>query len=250
MTGYPGRGLHGEIVEKIGGRIVRGDYAPGELLPAATLEAEFSASKTAVREALKVLAAKGLLDSRQRRGTFVLPRESWSLLDPDLLRWLLGDPSMGFVQNLAELRMTVEPMAARLAARRRTEADLAELAAALQAMDAATSDPDSRVDGELRFHRAILAAGHNELLIRLTGVVEAAVRLDGSRGSRAETRLAHRGVAVAITARDETAAGERMQALLAHPPTSRPASTTAPFPHRSRPGGSVDAVTRWDTIAP
>lgn len=238
------------IVEKIGGRIVRGDYAPGELLPAATLEAEFNASKTAVREALKVLAAKGLLDSRQRRGTFVLPRESWSLLDPDLLRWLLGDPTMSVVQDLAELRMIVEPMGARLAARRRTEADLAELTTALDAMDEASSDPDSRVDGELRFHRAILAAGHNELLVRLTGVVDAAVRLDCRRGSRAETRLGHRGVVLAITTRDEMAAGERMQALLAHSGTALPTSPSAPFAHRSRPGGSVDAVTRWNTIAP
>lgn len=248
MAGYPGRGLHGTIVEQIGGRIVRGDYSPGELLPAATLETEFNASKTAVREALKVLAAKGLLDSRQRRGTFVLPRTSWSLLDPDLLRWLLAGTTWNFTDDLAELRMMVEPMSARLAARRRTPADLAELTAALDAMDSASSDPDSRVDGELRFHRAILAASRNELLSRLTGVVETAVRLGGHGGSRAETRLGHRGVLLAITAADETAAAERMQALLADrgAPLAGP---TVPPAHRSSPAMSVDAVTRWDNPA-
>lgn len=249
MTGYPGRGLHGAIVEKIGGRIVRGEHAPGELLHADHLEREFGASKTAVREALKVLAAKGLLDSRQRRGTFALPRSSWSLLDPDLLRWLLSTPTGDFADDVAELRMIVEPVSARLAARRRDHADLAELSAAVQTMDAAGGDLTAAIEGEKQFHRALLAATHNELLGRLAGVAETGVQIhdrgrsaDGTLGTDAV--LAHHAVLAAVQARDEAAAADRTRALLSHrsgPPRHIRAVQQAARPVY-RAGPAIDAA--------
>ena len=81
------RGLHGQAVDVIGERIVRGQTAPGDLLYPDQIEAELGVSKTVVREALRVLASKGLIDSRQKRGTFVRPRADWNLLDADVLRW-------------------------------------------------------------------------------------------------------------------------------------------------------------------
>lgn len=246
MTGYPGRGLHGVIVEKIGGRIVRGEYGAGALLHAETLEREFGASKTAVREALKVLAAKGLLDSRQRRGTFVLPRTSWSLLDPDLLRWLLAEPTRDFVDDIAELRLIVEPVSARLAARRRNHADLADLSAALQTMDDAGADHAAATEGEKKFHRALLAATHNELIGRLAGVAEAGVQIrerQATAVSTTDTVLAHHAVLTAIRARDEAAAADRTRALLSR----RNGAPRHPHPMgqnngHHRPGTPLDAA--------
>src|SRR5260221_2134444 len=124
MTSYQGRGLHGQIVEQMGVRIVGGAYPAGAPLFSEQLEREFDVSKTVVREALKVLSAKGLVESRQKRGTLVRPRSDWSLLDSDMLRWQRGvEPDVGFLENLAEVRAIIEPAAARLAAQRRTQAD-------------------------------------------------------------------------------------------------------------------------------
>src|SRR6516164_5559747 len=85
---YPELSLHGRIVHAIGRRIVSGDLRPGDLLPS---EPDLGASRTVVREAVKVLAAKGLVESRPKTGTRVRPREAWNLLDPDVLAWHQGD---------------------------------------------------------------------------------------------------------------------------------------------------------------
>src|SRR6266568_757326 len=152
------RGLHGQTVETIGSRIVRGRYAPGSSLPPEELEQEFGISKTVLREALRVLAAKGLVDARQKRGTVVSPRSSWSLLDADLLRWQGGEPDAAFLDNLAEVRGIVEPAGARLAASRRDDDDLDAMRAALQAMTEAGTDAAAVVEADLAFHRALLDA--------------------------------------------------------------------------------------------
>src|SRR5258707_1804905 len=93
------RGLHAQTVETLGSRIVLGRYPPGSALSTDELEEEFGISKTVLREALRVLAAKGLIDARQRLGTVVQPRSSWSLLDADLLRWQGGEPDAAFLAN-------------------------------------------------------------------------------------------------------------------------------------------------------
>src|SRR5918992_1302910 len=117
VTGYPDRGLHGQVVQEVGRRIVSGAEPPGSILDIEHLEATFDVSKTVVREALKVLAAKGLVDARPKRGTFVRPRADWSLLDPDLLRWQFESSARDqFLTNLHEVRLIVEPAGALLAA--------------------------------------------------------------------------------------------------------------------------------------
>src|SRR5439155_9436415 len=134
MVKYAARGLHGQTVEVIAERIVTGVLAEGATLDIAALQAELDVSLTALREALKVLAAKGLVDARPKRGTFVRPREDWSLLDPDLLRWRFGNSTDSrFLGDLAEVRLIVEPAGARLAAERRTVEDLMTLERALAA---------------------------------------------------------------------------------------------------------------------
>src|ERR1041384_698122 len=85
---YPRRGLHGAVVHDIGVRIVRGDLQPGDPLPTEEeLGSQLAVSRTVLREAVKVLAAKRLVDSRPKTGTRVLDRSDWNLLDPDVLAW-------------------------------------------------------------------------------------------------------------------------------------------------------------------
>jgi GntR family transcriptional regulator, galactonate operon transcriptional repressor len=217
---YPGRGLHGQVVELIGQRIVQGRYPPGSALHPESFEQELDVSKTAVREALRVLAAKGLIESRQKRGTIIRPRARWNLLDGDVLRWQgAHEPTSRFLENLAEVRAIVEPAAARLAARRREDADLAALVAALDEMTEAGTDTVAAVEADLAFHRALLAAAHNELLGGMEVVVEAGLRLRDQivHGGEdwADPVPAHRAVVDAIDARDAEGAAEAADALLA-----------------------------------
>ncbi|AUG81187.1 GntR family transcriptional regulator [Kitasatospora sp. MMS16-BH015] len=214
------RGLHGQAVEIIGGRIVDGAYPEGAPIHPEQLEQELGVSKTVVREALRVLAAKGLIASRQKRGTFVRPRADWRLLDSDLLRWQgQGVPAEGFLDNLAEVRAIVEPAGARLAAQRRDEADLAALDEALAAMAEAGADGAALVEADLRFHRALLAAAHNELLTRMEVVIETGLRVRNDlvhgADSWADSLPAHRAVLTAVRAQDPEAAEQAVHRLLA-----------------------------------
>jgi len=221
---YPGRGLHGQVVESIGARIIRGDFPPGVALVPEDLEREYDVSKTVIREALRVLAAKGLVDSRQKRGTYVRPRSAWSLLDADLLRWQgRENPDSTFLENLAEVRAIVEPAGARLAAQRRTDADLAALEDALAAMAGAGRDADAVIAADLRFHRALLDSAHNELLSRMEVVIETGLRVRDEivhqGGHWADSVPAHRALLEAVRAADGDAAVTAMRDLLAQAST-------------------------------
>lgn len=213
------RGLHGQTVETLGTRIMRGQYAPGTALSTDKLEAEFGISKSVLREALRVLAAKGLVDSRQKRGTVIQPRASWSLLDADLLRWQGGQPDASFFANLAEVRSIVEPAGARLAAARRTDADIGKLRAALQRMADAGTDTVEVVEADLAFHRAVLESAHNELLSRMEVVIEVGLRARDAVVHSGETWPdsvpVHRSIADAIEAGDGAAAETAVHRLLA-----------------------------------
>jgi DNA-binding FadR family transcriptional regulator len=220
MAGYPGRGLHGDTVRRIGALIVSGTYPPGAPLFAEDLEAEYGVSKTVIREALKVLAAKGLVDSRPKRGTVVRPRTDWDMLDTDVLRWRgESDPEMQFLRDLSEVRRIIEPEAARLAAARRDEEDLAALELALAGMAAATGDPDSIITADLAFHRALLGAAHNELLTRMEPVIEAGLRvrdrLVHGPGQWPDSVAEHQAIFDAVGAADADAAIAATAALLA-----------------------------------
>ena len=175
--GYPQGGVHGRIVHTIGRRIVSGDIRPGEQLPTA---AAVRASRGVVREAMKVLAAKGLVVSRPRTGTRVRPPESWNLLDPDVLAWQQeGMPRNAFLDKLTEVRLIVEPGAAELAALRAGPTEVAELQAALRemrdALDLAPPDHEAYNDADIRFHRAVVQACNNDVLEQLGGMVSRAL---------------------------------------------------------------------------
>src|SRR4051795_9928523 len=136
-------GLQEQLVRRLALRILRRDLEPGDVLPPEdALAVEFGVSRNVVREAIKAIAAKGLVKGRPRTGTQVLPRTRWNLLDDELLDWqyeLEHDPA--FLRNVCELRLAIEPLAARLAAARASQADLAELEGSYRRM-AQTADAD------------------------------------------------------------------------------------------------------------
>jgi DNA-binding FadR family transcriptional regulator len=175
--GYPQSGLHGRIVHAIGRRIVSGEIRPGEQLPPA---AGLRASRGVLREAIKVLAAKGLVVARPRTGTRVRPPESWNLLDPDVLAWQqAGSPRSAFLGKLTEVRLIIEPGAAALAARRADPAELWSLQLALRdmrdALDRSPPDHEAYNEADLRFHSAIVHACNNDVLERMGATVNTAL---------------------------------------------------------------------------
>ncbi|MEQ7009921.1 FadR/GntR family transcriptional regulator [Actinopolymorpha sp. B17G11] len=219
MAVYSRRGLHGQTVREMARRILSGELAEGETIDLAALETELEVSRTVLREALKVLAAKGLVDARQKRGTFVRPRSDWNLLDGDMIRWQYADRGDdAFLDNLHEVREVVEPAGARLAAVRRTEDDLAALDAALDEMAAAVGVPAEEVRADLAFHRALLTATHNELLLRMEVVIEAGLATRDELVHEAKPAddpvPAHRAVAEAVRDGDPDAAEKAVRALL------------------------------------
>jgi DNA-binding FadR family transcriptional regulator len=187
--GYPRSGVHGRIVHTIGRRIVNGDIRPGDQLPD---PATVRASRGVVREAIKVLAAKGLVVARPRTGTRVRPPESWNLLDPDVLAWQQeGLPRGVFLEKLTEVRLLIEPGAAALAAVRAGPDEIAALQKALRdmgdALDRTPPDYEAYNDADIRFHRAVVEACDNDVLEQMGNMVSrslliafnAAVRVPG-----------------------------------------------------------------------
>ncbi|MFI9046286.1 FadR/GntR family transcriptional regulator [Streptomyces sp. NPDC053427] len=167
-----GRGMHKVTVEALATRILDGTYGEGDALSLADLMTELDVSQTVAREAIKVLAAKGLVDASQKGDGLVRPREDWNLLDSDVLRWkLAAGASSDFFADMLELRRSIEPAAAALAAERRTDDDLAALDAALSAMAATDGDPELLVRADASFHTAMLLASNNRFYAQLHRVI-------------------------------------------------------------------------------
>lgn len=220
MNTFIGRGLHRNTVESLGLRIVSGAVREGDTLDVVELQRDFDVSLTVIREALRVLASKGLVGARQKRGTYVRPRSEWQLLDGDVLRWQFGSsPSPKFFQDLEELRGIVEPPSARMAAERRTDADLAALERHLEAMAEAGGEPAAEIAADVAFHQALLLATHNELLTRLDVLIGNALetrdRLVHEARPKADPVPAHRAVLDQVAKGDADGAEGAMRALIA-----------------------------------
>lgn len=169
--------IHGTIARDLGIHIVAGRYQPGEVLNGEIAASDqLHVSRTAYREALRILAAKGLVESRPKTGTRVSPREKWHMLDPDVLSWIFEfEPSDALLDSLFELRKIVEPEAAALAAERRTDAHVAAMAEALAGMERHTLAVEEGRVADQNFHAALLDASGNPFLRTLTSGVGAAV---------------------------------------------------------------------------
>ena len=170
-----GASVHASVANEIGFRIVRGDYPPGSILPnEAQWSQTFNVSRSAVREAIKMLMAKSLLASRPKVGSRVEPRERWNLLDRDVLAWYATSPGREtFMRTVQEFRYIIEPEATAYAALRRSDEQMAEISKACHDMGAAAS-LEARTDADTRFHLAILRAADNDLLVPLGVLIESA----------------------------------------------------------------------------
>ncbi|MER2490473.1 FadR/GntR family transcriptional regulator [Catenovulum sediminis] len=171
------RSLYGQVANALGERIVSGVYPEGSVLPQeAIIMNEFEISRTALREAFKVLSAKGLIESRPKTGTRVNPKKYWNMLDPDILNWSF-DTSSGkeLLEDLFQIRQAIEPKAAYLAAANRTEAQLAAIETAYNKMEAATYGTEETFYSDLEFHQAILDASGNAFMESFGIMIEAAL---------------------------------------------------------------------------
>lgn len=213
--------VHGTIAREIGMTIVSGQLRPGQVLDG---EIEASSrrqvSRTAYREAIRILCAKGLIHSRPRTGTRVSSIADWHLLDPDVLTWSFsGVPGPEVIHGIFELRTIIEPAAAALAAGRRKQIHLTEMRRALDAMALHTLHKPEGRQADQDFHAALLAATANPFVISLTNGVVAAV----NALTEFKIRLAkikrdpvpdHVRVYDAIAAKDADGAREAMSKLI------------------------------------
>lgn len=215
---FHGRGLHGRVVQELGSRIVGGEMTPGAPLPTEDeLGTKLGVSRSVVREAIKVLAGKGLVEVRPKTGTRVRPRRSWHLLDPEVVRWQFERlPAEDDLVELSEVRAVVEPSAARLAAHRRTSTDLGDIEAHCKRMESAVAEPIAFRTAELDFHAAVVDASHNTMLSHTGMVIRVAlssVPTSGDASARHGT-AGHRAVLEAIDRRDPGAAEKAMRELV------------------------------------
>lgn len=216
-----GGNLTRRLVEALGGSIVGGRYGADTPFPIeAEIGSQFNASRSVVREAVKMLTAKGLLSSRPRRGTVVEPETRWNLLDPDVLRWLLERKfSYELLTEFSQMRMAVEPTAAALAAQRRNGAEIEAIRAALLRMEAAQHGQDDPLGSDIAFHVAVLQASGNRFYRQLRDMIDTALRFsirvtNASKGVSVGSVTDHAKVLHAIEAGDPEAAQAAMRALL------------------------------------
>jgi DNA-binding FadR family transcriptional regulator len=216
-----GRRLRGAIAHYLGRAILSGAIQPGERLTPEVANAEaLNVSRTSYREAVRVLTAKGLIETRTKAGTRVQPRNRWNLLDPDVLAWAFaGEPDPAFIRNLFELRAIVEPAAARLAAERRDKEDIKALRAALATMRRHTLATETGRSADREFHDAILKATRNDTLVALSASIGAAVSWttqfkQRNRGLPRDPVPDHARVSDAIAAGEPDCAETAMRALI------------------------------------
>jgi DNA-binding FadR family transcriptional regulator len=213
--------LHRQIARRLGMRIVSGEIEEGGALPnEGALSEELGVSRTVVREAVKVLAAKDLLEVRPKTGTKVRPRRDWNLLDPEVLEWQFSGSGMpAHVQDLLEVRLVVEPAAARMAAERAELEEVEEIERACADMESAGVDTESSIEPDLRFHLVVLGASHNVFMRPFGALIQAALRSSfrlTSEDQKAYLRSVrqHRDVLDAIRASAPAAAEAAMRRLL------------------------------------
>ena len=207
------------MVASLGATIVRGEVAPNTVLPPERdLEVRFGVGRSVVREAIKVLAAKGLVSVGPRHGTIVRPARDWTLLDRDVLEWLrtVDGFDRDLLFALQETRAIIEPAAAALAAQRATAEDWQRIADAFAAMEIGRFEAAAAIAADKAFHLAILEATHNPILCNFRPAIDAilSVVFDLSVGGFVENLPNHAAVATAIQARRPDEARAAMERVL------------------------------------
>ena len=174
-----GLNLTQQVADALGSAIIRGRYNSENPVPSeAVLCEEMEVSRSAAREAVKSLAAKGLITSRARQGIRILPETEWNLFDADVLRWIRdSNPSLELLKEFTELRVAVEPEAARLAAQRQNTQKIAKIAEALERMKNAETGLDDPLESDIAFHLSILDASENRFFMQLGRIIDTTLRV-------------------------------------------------------------------------
>ena len=205
--GMQGVNLTYRIMEDLGIAVVTGRYSERQSFPVeAELCRQYGVSRSILREAVKMLTAKGMLDARPRQGTWVQPEDDWNLMDPDVLRWMLERKlSFSLLIELNQIRLAIEPAAAGLAAQRKDMAKKNAVVAAIRRMEAAERGDDDPLASDIAFHVSVLRASDNRFYTQLTTLIETALRFsirttNFFKGVRLASVADHKRVADAILA--------------------------------------------------
>lgn len=204
----------------LGCKITSGALAVGTILPTeAEIQQQYGVSRTVVREAIRHLAAKGLVSVGPKVGTRVRHSNDWNMLDADVMGWhLMAGNRRPFVEALYEMRLITEPDAARLAASRITTEQSFRLGEALRAMEGNPRGSQDLIVADLAFHRIILEATGNPILRSLGTMIERSLAISFSLSWRQnpqdETVRQHARVYEAIMRGDGEAAGLFMRRLI------------------------------------
>lgn len=221
MPHRPVQNLTTSIVNDLGVAIVIGTYSKQNPFPVeAELCKQYHASRSVLREAVKMLTAKGLLKARPRQGTWVQSEEHWNLLDPDVLRWMLERKfSLRLMIEFTQVRIAVEPGAAALAARAAGPAARQAIKDAIERMFAADRGEDDPLESDIAFHASVLVASGNPFYAQLREMIETALRFsirrtNAYKGVKFASVLDHKRVADAILAGDSPGAERAMRSLI------------------------------------
>jgi len=216
-----GLSLTWRVTNDLGAAIASGAYPPGSVLPnESELSVQTGTGRSSIREAVKILESKGLVEARPKRGTAVLPVQKWNLYDRNVQLWLRASPpSPELLMELIEVRRAFEPVAASLAATRIRENDIAALRDAYRRMQEAQHGRDDPYEADLAFHTAILRASGNRFFGALVSLIGTALLLsfrvtNAARRDKVGDLRAHRLVLKSIERKDPRAAGGAMQELL------------------------------------
>lgn len=214
-----GRNLTWGLCDRLGRAIVVGDYRDRPFPTEAEIERLHGVSRSVTREAVKMLAAKGLVGARPKQGTFVRPEAAWNLFDTDVLRWLLErHSSLVLLRQFGDMRLAVEPAAAALAARQASDPQRAAITAGLDRMRAAERGDDAVLEADIAFHAAILVATNNPFFAQFRDVVVTAlntsIRFTNRLSGRSASIADHAAVHDAILDADADAARHAMAELI------------------------------------
>jgi DNA-binding FadR family transcriptional regulator len=223
ITGRKRRSSHAHVVAELGSAIVSGRIPEGSLLPNdAELSLRFGVSRTVLRETMKTLAAKCLVEPKAKVGTRVLEKSSWNFFDPDVLGWRCDaglDPE--FITHLAEIRLALEPAAAAAAARHASSEDIVTLYTIAAKFDNVSHTPETIAKVDLEFHLAVARISGNPFMRSASGLIEAALAISFKLSSPAsspetisEIASNHLRIVHAIAARDEGSAIKAMRHVI------------------------------------
>lgn len=216
-----GTNLTFRVMEDLGVAIVTGQFTEDNPFPIeAVLCEKYGVSRSVLREAVKMLTAKGLLGARPRHGTWVQPERSWNFLDPDVLRWLLERKlSFQLLTEFTQMRMAVEPFAAAMAAEMAGRSEVAAIMSAINRMVAAEHGDDDPLTSDIAFHVAVMRASGNRFYAQLCDMIDTAARFsiratNYFKGVAQASAADHKKVADAIVLGDAKAAESAMRFLM------------------------------------